>query len=349
MKRERRELQTRAKLGKALRSCCLYFTIISANFAQTVPQLINYQGKLTDANGLELATANYDLAFSVYASLNGADRLWGPQTIKGTPLVKGNFNVILGPRDDRQNSLLSAFDGGDRWVEVTVGTNTISPRQQILSAPFAMKAQMAFGLVPGATMSAPAGGADLLVATASSANQARLILQSGAAHAYIGFGGGNYRDWGGPNSLNVVNQSDGPITFNQSINDSTHELMRVSGNGDLEVTGNLRIQGGAQIGGSITGDAATALYSRLTALEQKVQTLEAKAADLQDQLNKANGRISGIKLEAPEFAVTQSFSCGGQSIVGDGPDLWVMYGSRDGTSCGVQNVNWYKRLRLTVP
>jgi microcystin-dependent protein len=67
------------------------------------------------------------------------------------PVVHGFFNVLLGQWDTAGRSLATAFDGTDRYVEVQLGGNTaIKPRQRILTAPFAFKANSAEKLVvPG--------------------------------------------------------------------------------------------------------------------------------------------------------------------------------------------------------
>jgi microcystin-dependent protein len=56
-------------------------------------------------------------------------------------LVQGYFNVMLGPLDTAARPLTGAFVGATRFLEIKVGTNNpISPRQQILSAPYALSA-----------------------------------------------------------------------------------------------------------------------------------------------------------------------------------------------------------------
>jgi len=61
-----------------------------------VPQLVNYQGRLTDAQGApKVGTVN--LSFEIYDGLtsdNTANKTWGPQVFANVPLVNGHFNVI---------------------------------------------------------------------------------------------------------------------------------------------------------------------------------------------------------------------------------------------------------------
>jgi microcystin-dependent protein len=117
-------------------------------FAQeaTVPQLINYQGRLTGADGKELPTADYKLSISLYSdptATTTSAKVWGPQTFN-VPVVKGHFNVILGPVDEHDAQIQDAFTTSSVYLEVTVNdTSIIRPRQRILSTPFALRSDYA--------------------------------------------------------------------------------------------------------------------------------------------------------------------------------------------------------------
>ena len=75
--------------------------------AQSVPSLINNQGRLSDSNGVALPTTDYQLSFSIWDTNSGGNLVWGPQIFDGVqgtnghglkvPVVQGYFNVILGP------------------------------------------------------------------------------------------------------------------------------------------------------------------------------------------------------------------------------------------------------------
>lgn len=126
-----------------------------------VPQLINYQGRLTGPEGKPPTTGDYTLSFSIYdkpvgpscASTTETDcarRIWGPQVFDGksdvghghgaqVPVVKGFFNVLLGPYDIDGDPIAQAFTGSNRFVEVTVEDGQPNlPRQQVFSAPYAL-------------------------------------------------------------------------------------------------------------------------------------------------------------------------------------------------------------------
>lgn len=121
--------------------------------ASVVPALINYQGKLTDADGEPLATGEYDLYFRLWNDAEdeviGDNLVWGEKHT-AVPVVRGMFNVILGAGEplgglsEEQRDLSRAFNEPDRWLGVTITSsevgNEIAPRQQLLSAPYAMRA-----------------------------------------------------------------------------------------------------------------------------------------------------------------------------------------------------------------
>ncbi len=128
--------------------------------ATEIPDKINYQGKLTDQLGKEVASGNYEVQFKIWNVSSGgtaADYIWG-RSFTVHVVTNGMFNVLL---DDagggvvgspRTNSLLYAFDGPDRYLGLTItkfnnsavaNQAEISPRQRLVSAPFAFHAQNA--------------------------------------------------------------------------------------------------------------------------------------------------------------------------------------------------------------
>ena len=118
---------------------------VSAVYAQqetSVPPLINYQGRLTDAEGKGL-TGTRKIEFNIYDAATGGIKKWGPQTFMSVPLVNGMFNVILSIADDGITPVTNAFDAKERYIGVTVDGKAIMPRQQVLSTPFAVKAEQA--------------------------------------------------------------------------------------------------------------------------------------------------------------------------------------------------------------
>jgi len=110
-----------------------------------VPQLLGLQGRLLRADGTA-ATGTATAAFGVWDSATGGSRLWFETQTLG--LSDGYYATFLGLADPPPVGL---FDGGSRWLEIAVGSETLSPRQRIGSVPFAAVAASVRG-----------GGADVL-------------------------------------------------------------------------------------------------------------------------------------------------------------------------------------------
>ncbi|MGE4069841.1 MAG: hypothetical protein AB7E72_01545 [Lysobacterales bacterium] len=108
--------------------------------AQSVPPLMNYQGSLTDATGQALPNGQYMLTFNVYNVPTGGTAVWGPQAITAD-VIDGYFNVVLSADSTGGDSISTAFTAQPRYVSIRVDAGAeILPRQQVLSAPYAIQA-----------------------------------------------------------------------------------------------------------------------------------------------------------------------------------------------------------------
>lgn len=133
--------------------------LISARAAtQNPPDLMAYQGYLTDANGAVLAPTtpvNYAVTFKIYSVATGGSSLWSEmQTVT---VDKGNFSVLLGvgaavPSEPHAalNTVFIGGDASDRYIEMVPTINNVStvmsPRLHLVSSPYAMLAKTAIGL-----------------------------------------------------------------------------------------------------------------------------------------------------------------------------------------------------------
>lgn len=102
--------------------------------AGSVPGQINYQGKLTDNAG-HLVNQKYDIAFSLFTSANIGETVWS-EIHNEVNIVHGIYNVRLGSIED----LRPVFQGYPTlWLELAVNGETLTPRQQMVSAGYAMR------------------------------------------------------------------------------------------------------------------------------------------------------------------------------------------------------------------
>jgi len=115
-----------------LTSLCLW--------TQNVPQTIDYQGRLADSDGNYLngvVTVN----FLIYNVETGGTELWNE--IQDVSMANGIFHVLLGSDISFPPDL---FDGADRWLELIVGGETLSPRTVVASVPYSIKAETAYSV-----------------------------------------------------------------------------------------------------------------------------------------------------------------------------------------------------------
>lgn len=134
-----------------------------------------FQGSLKD--GAAAANANYDFEFALFDSLSGGVQI-GPTIARNAVAVtNGSFSVKL--------DFGSQFDGSARFLEIRVrlsgqsGITTLSPRQQISSAPYAQRSLIAATADTAANATNAANAAN--AATASNALQ----LGGVAADQYV--------------------------------------------------------------------------------------------------------------------------------------------------------------------
>jgi hypothetical protein len=104
--------------------------------AQGVPQLINYQGRLTDDTGMPI-DGSREMRFRLLdADTLSASVLWS-ETHTSVQVDQGIYHVLLGSVNPLPPSAMSQ---ADIFLEVRVAGEILRPRSQITSVPFAHKA-----------------------------------------------------------------------------------------------------------------------------------------------------------------------------------------------------------------
>ncbi len=107
-----------------------------------VPMLINYQGELrSPTTGEPVPDGSYEMLFRIYDVESGGAPLWEGtySSLNGNPVqvTRGILSVILGSGAGNELSS-SIFNGADRWLEIQVGAETLSPRQRITSVAYSI-------------------------------------------------------------------------------------------------------------------------------------------------------------------------------------------------------------------
>lgn len=191
----------------------------SVSAAAALGDAISYQGRLTE----EGAPANgvYDFRFTLYNELVGG-------TQRGNIVVHENVLVDGGLFTAFLEFGANAFDGEGRWLELAVrpgsqsgdaGFTTLSPRQLITGAPYALFAKTSAALaLPFAAMGA-ADGTDAVFA----------VTNTGSGDALVGLAGAG---------------------------SGVRGAATAPGGIGLEGTGSIGVQGSGAIGGRFSGDTA---------------------------------------------------------------------------------------------
>ncbi|MBL8958158.1 MAG: hypothetical protein JNK82_45720 [Myxococcaceae bacterium] len=112
------------------------FTSLVAQ-AQAVPLRIALSARVTDG-GAPL-TGAHTLVVRLFDAATGGTAVW-TETYTGHPVNDGVVSATLGSMTPLTSTL---FDSGALFVEVTVDATTLSPRLQLVSAPFAIRAASA--------------------------------------------------------------------------------------------------------------------------------------------------------------------------------------------------------------
>lgn len=114
-----------------------------------VPQVINYQGLLTDENGWAVDDGDYQITFTIYDAVTGGNVKWtsGQQTVLVTD---GLFTYQLGSAAQLPDDL---FEDTLRWLGIKVGADLeISPRTKLTSVPYAYHALSGGGWIDDGTV-----------------------------------------------------------------------------------------------------------------------------------------------------------------------------------------------------
>lgn len=169
----------------------LTLALLPAALSAGAPLKINFQGRL-DEGGQPAAGAK-TFVFEIYDAASGGSLLWtsAPQVLD---LAGGVFSAVLSAGSPA--ALSTATFSGPRYVAMTVDGVPLSPRQEMVSAPYAMVAQ---ALAPDAVLPPaiiPDGSitdAKVLLSTAAIGSgkfgDSRVLITTGAFTG--GFNGAN--------------------------------------------------------------------------------------------------------------------------------------------------------------
>jgi len=121
------------RLRKILFTLTLALIVAQSGHAEA-PTLMSYQGRL-ELSGAPVPNSQYDITFSIYDAPTGGAAKWSePHT--GVLVMDGLFNVVLGSLVPLVDSV---FRGTERYLEISVGGETILPRTRLTSSGYALR------------------------------------------------------------------------------------------------------------------------------------------------------------------------------------------------------------------
>ena len=146
---------------KAVRtiSFVLIAMMLAAGFAYvdaaSPSNIITYQGRVLNANGVPVSDSSLNMKFFFYTASSGGTCVWsnssadcdsntpGSTTAKSVTLTSGLYTQNLGDTGDSFAAIGDSIfaDNGDLYLEVIIGSETLSPRRRLTAAPYALNAQ----------------------------------------------------------------------------------------------------------------------------------------------------------------------------------------------------------------
>jgi hypothetical protein len=124
----------RGMKAKCLALLVFVAAVLTFSFSSAeVPQMINYQGRLTDSAGAPLDTT-VSMRFRIYADSTTSTYLWA-ETHSSVTVDEGLFNVLLGSGTAIPDSV---FNGSTRYLGIKVGSDSeMTPRRSLVSVGYA--------------------------------------------------------------------------------------------------------------------------------------------------------------------------------------------------------------------
>jgi microcystin-dependent protein len=214
-----------------LLSLLLYLCFISISYGGTIPQLINYQGTLTDTSGNPVADGQYGVVFNIYDVPTGGTSLWAEiwnNTTVPVTAIKGNFNAMLGTHTPIPLSFFN--DHPVTYLGIKVGNDSeMAPRQRISSVAYAFTAgsggipQGAIVMWSGAIDQIPEGWALCDGNNGTPNLRDRFIIGAGNAYAIKATGGNATINLQHSHSTSNHNHDFSGTTGSSSTSKSRHE------------------------------------------------------------------------------------------------------------------------------
>ncbi len=125
----------------------LALTLLAAPAFAQVPQDMTYTGRLVGGSVPLAGPVNLELR--IFDAATGPTQLYSEQHLGVALDATGGFSVQLGLGTSPSGTFdVALFSDVDRWIEVVVDSEVLTPRQILGSVPWALVAQQANEIVP---------------------------------------------------------------------------------------------------------------------------------------------------------------------------------------------------------
>ena len=271
-------------------SWAFFLPTMRISAALDVPQLISFQGRLTNNNRITVPDGNQNIKFGIYSASSGGTCLWSaantdantatidcPANAPGGAITvnvtDGIFYVLLGDTTASQNALPDTlFDANTTlFLGITVGADAeMSPRVRLASSPYSMQSGSADLL--DAFNSSQTGGNNVVAVTDASGN----LVLTGSVR--VAGGQGISTSGAGAFALGTLNATSisigsGAVTATTFTTDGTGDAEMVLPTGSI---GNGEILDntidGADLADTITVDGSALTYSLGAGIGYQIST-----------------------------------------------------------------------------
>lgn len=114
---------------------------------------LSFQGRLENAAGTPITSAT-NIIFKLFDASSGGTELYSSGTCSITPDTDGVFSTQIGGACGSGIASSVFTENADVWLEVTVASETLTPRQQIATVAYALNSETIQGFPISATVSA---------------------------------------------------------------------------------------------------------------------------------------------------------------------------------------------------
>ncbi len=127
-------------MNKLLIFATILVLSLTTSLVAQVPDVIAYQGRLTDATGMPIADGSYPVYFTIYSSEFAVNALW--EESQDIQTIDGFFKVLLGAANPLGDEI---FSGSERYLGIKIASDPeLTPRERIAATPFALQAFHAY-------------------------------------------------------------------------------------------------------------------------------------------------------------------------------------------------------------